>query len=192
MIWRESKYTLIRLEQKYRIRKTTLCKIMKDLNITHGIKGTEIFGFDAVSCNSPTHDESILTHPGFQYMVETMNKDLSGIESWMKEGDIANNRKGLLWKFLKNTDPEKMTRLQLVQRVKEWGPVIKEHEELKHVHSILMAQYAETEREHLLAISRYEAERSLNEEFMQQLKEKIRECGELQRQLIRLRPLSAE
>ncbi len=52
----------------------------------------------------------------------------------MKEGDITSNRKGLLWNSLEHADPEKMSKAQLIKRVSEWGPIVKEHEKCrKHI-----------------------------------------------------------
>jgi hypothetical protein len=185
--WRESKYTLIRLSREHHIRRNALMAKMLELKDVHGIIGTEIFGFESVSCNSQTLDESLFAHPGFKIIVETMNKDISKLESWMRDGNITNNRKGLLWKFMNGTNPDQMTRSQLIQKVKEWGPSIKEYDELKHTHAILLARLSETEAAYTLSKSQYETEKKLNEEFMTKLKDKIKECGELQRELIKFR-----
>jgi hypothetical protein len=109
---------------------------MQRLNEDHGIKSTEIFSFDAVSCNSQVQKESLSDHPGFKHIVHVMNTDISSLEVWMKQGDIISNRKGLLWKYLQSTDPEKMTRLQLIKRVYELEPIAKEHEKCGHQHHI--------------------------------------------------------
>jgi hypothetical protein len=190
--WRESKYTLIRLKKEHRLRRTAVVKIMKQLDDTHGIKGTEIFGFDTVSCNSQTHDESLSDHPGFKLMIDIMNTDISRLEAWTRQGSLVSNKKSLLWKYLENTNPEQMTRIQLINKIKEWGPVVENHEELKNTHAVLLAQHEETRKAYEEMLSRYETERQLNEEFMQQLKDKIKECGELQRELIRIRPMPQE
>ena len=125
--WRESKYTLIRLSKVHRVRQTALLKIMQLLHERYGIVGTGIFGFDFVASNNQATDESLFAHPGFKLMAEAINKDISVLETWMREGDIVNNRKGLLWKFLDDTPPGNMTRAQLVKRVTEWGPIVREH-----------------------------------------------------------------
>ncbi len=162
---------------------------MEELNTTHGIKGTEIFGFDTMSCNSQEHEESIFDHPGFKYMIQIMNTDISRLESWTQDGDIFSNRKGVLWKYFENTDPEKMTRAQLITRVKEWGPAAKEYEGLKQTHSILL----ETHNETVIALQNmcvcYETERDMTKELMERLKEKIRECVELEKELAQLRTM---
>jgi len=154
---------------------------MKELKFNHGIIGTEIFGFDTVSCNSLVHDESVFDHPGFKIITDAANKDITKLESWMREGDITNNPKGLLWQHIKDTDPVQMTRTHLIQQVKELRPIAKEHEELKETHAVLLAKLNETEQAYLM-------ERKLNEEFMAKLTAKIEECGQLQKELIRLSP----
>jgi len=130
-VWRESKYTLVRLDKSHRVRQTALLKTMQLLLERHGIVGSEIFGFDIVACNNQARDESLFAHPGFKLMVETVNKNISKLETWMRDGGIFNNRKGLLWKYIESTEPEKMTKSQLIKHVKEWGPIVKEHEQCK-------------------------------------------------------------
>jgi hypothetical protein len=125
--WRESKYTLIRLDKSRRVRQTPLYKMMQLLHERHGIVGTGIFGFDIVASNNQANDECLFAHPGFKLMVEAINNDLTALESWMREGDVMNNRRGLLWKFIEDTPPRNMTRAQLVKRVTEWGPIVREH-----------------------------------------------------------------
>jgi hypothetical protein len=131
--WRESKYTLIRLNREHRIRRNAFMNKMLELKDVHGIIGTEIFGFESVACNSVSQNESLFAHPGFKTIVDTVNKDISKLESWLKEGTITDNRKGLLWKFI-NDNPMLMTRAQLIQRVCEWGPIVMEHKKCeKHI-----------------------------------------------------------
>jgi hypothetical protein len=176
--WRESKYTLIRLNRLRRVRRTAFVKIMRQLHELHGIIGTEIFGFEMASCSSQTTDESLFDHPGFKHIVHAMNKDISRLEVWMREGDVLTNRAGLLWKHIESTEPEKMTRAQLIK-------LVKEYDELKRVHAVTAAKLRAAETE-------YMGERTLNQQIVDMLSAKIRECGELQRELIRIRPREAK
>ena len=153
-----------------------------------GIIGAEIFGFDIISCNSQTNDETLFAHPGFKLMVDIMNKDISKLEWWMRDGDITSNRKGLLWKHIQSTDPAQMTRAQLIQQVREWGPAMKDYAELKQTHTILLAKHNETEAAYQLARSCYEHEQKLNEELTQMLTAKMEENFELKKEIITLRP----
>ena len=167
-------------------------KIMKELDATHGIKGTEIFGFDTMSCNSQVHEESIFDHPGFKHTIEIMNTNISRLESWILDGDIFSNRKGLLWKYQEGTNPEQMTRTQLITRVKEWGPAAKEYEKLKPEHEILLAKHSDMESAYQNILAYSETERKTNEELMEALKAKMIECRELRKELIGIRPMQGQ
>ena len=186
--WRESKYTLIKLSNVHRIRTIAVVKVMQRMKDNYGIIGTEIFGFDVISCNSQMNDENLFAHPGFKMMVDIMNKDISKLEWWMRDGDITSNRKGLLWKHIQSTDPTQMTRAQLVQQVKEWGPAMKDYAELKQTYTILLAKQIETENAYQLAQSCYENEQKLNEEITKMLTTKMDENFELKKEMITLRP----
>ena len=176
--WRESKYTLIRLDKSHSVRRASVVKIMQDLHDHHGIIGTEIFGFEMVSSNTQAGDDNLFDHPGFRLIVEAMNKDISRLESWLREGEVLTNRKGLLWKHIEGTDPELMTKAQLMHRAKEY-------EALKKAHASVVAKLSSTE-------AAYREERKLNKEFMDMLISKINECGELKRELSRLHPRQSE
>jgi hypothetical protein len=132
--WRESKYTLIHSNKTFRLRRTALDKIMHQLLAKFQVVETEIFGFDAVSCNSQAEGK-LEDHPGFRIIVEMANKEPVDLEWWMlceaqessQERDLLNYRNGLLWKHIERTNPECMTKVQLIKRVLKWGPIIKEH-----------------------------------------------------------------
>lgn len=187
ILWRESKYTLIHLSKENRVRRTSIIKVMQRMKDAHGIVRTEIFGFDSVSCNSVQKDESLESHPGFMQMVEKLNSQPEHLKWWMSEGTIESNRKGLLWKFIECTNPNEMTRAQLIQRVSEWGPVVKDCKETNERCSFLSERLQETERVLQETTVAYEKERGLNDNLMQQLAQKIEECGDLHRELLRLR-----
>ena len=190
--WRESKYTLIRLRKEHRIRQTGVVKIMKQLQIEFGIVGAGIFGFDTVSCNSEERDESLESHPGFKLIVDTLNREPEHLEWWLPTGDIQSYRKGLLWKHIKSTEPSKMTRTQLIQLVQQWSAPMKEYEQLKQHNDFLTERLRETENAYHQACASYEMERKHNDQLMQQLTTKMRECGDLQKELIRMRPILKE
>jgi hypothetical protein len=183
---------LIKLKRESRIRHNAFINIMQGMKDDHGILGSELFGFDVISCNSVTDNESLTEHPGFKIIVDIMNKSIFKLEIWMKEGDLITNRKGLLWKYVQSTAPAEMTRSQLIRQVEEWKPVIKEYEELKQVHSLLLTKHSEVESAYQNMLACYETERSMNAELIEKLKAKIRECGELQRELIHVRPMGSQ
>ena len=190
--WRESKYTLIRLRKEHRIRQSGFANIMKQLQIEFGILGTGIFGFDIIAYNSKERDESLQSHPGFKLIVDTLNHDPDKLEWWMLNGDIQSNRKGLLWKHIESTEPSNMTRAQLIQLVQQWSPSMKGYDQLKQHNEFLTERLQETENAYRQACASYEMERKQNDQLMQQLITKTRECGDLQKELIRMRPISKE
>jgi hypothetical protein len=146
--WRESKYTLIRMNQAHRLRRTGMKKVMEKLLKEHRVIETEIFGFDAVSSNSKAERTSLEDHPGYKLMVQKANSNPIELEWWINKGvkDLGSNRKGLLWRHIDSTDAKDMTRTQLIQRVEMWKPVVKEVEELKTTNAMLMERVRELEQ----------------------------------------------
>jgi hypothetical protein len=136
--WRESKYTLLHTERHHRLRKTGMDKVMQRLRREFQVVGTELFGFDSLSCNSRA-DGGLEDHPGFRILVERVNQQPSDLEWWIADGADALHayRRGLLWKHIESTDPAQMTRAQLVDRVRRWAPLVKEVEDLKSVNAFL-------------------------------------------------------
>jgi len=134
--WRESKYTLLHTERRHRLRKTGMEKVMQRLLEEFKIVGTELFGFDSLSCNSRA-DGGLEDHPGFRILVEQVNQDPVEIEWWLRDGALHTNRKGLLWKHLEVTDPSLMTRAQLVHRVRTWAPLADKVEDRQAVNTFL-------------------------------------------------------
>ena len=92
---------------------------MTKMRDEHGIIGNEIFGFESMACNSRQDHQSLDMHPGFKLMVKVLNTNVDDVEAWIREGNIQTCRKGLLWKYIESTDPSRMTRAQLVSRVRE-------------------------------------------------------------------------
>jgi hypothetical protein len=111
-------------------------KVMDQMLKKYRVIETEVFGFSSVSYNSKEDHTLLEEHPGFKLIIEVMNTNISKLEAWLHEGDLTSNRKGLLWKYLQYTDPEKMTRLQLIKRIYEWEPIVKEHEKCGQQHHI--------------------------------------------------------
>ena len=128
VLWRESKYTLFHLARENRVRRSAVVKAMHRMKGSFGIVGSEIFGFDSVSCNAGKNNNALESHPGFKFMVETLNTSSGNLIWWMKEGNVETNRKGLLWKHMDGTDPDQMTKAQLVRLVREWVPSLQQKE----------------------------------------------------------------
>ena len=85
-----------------------------------------------------------------------------------------------------------MTRAQLIQLVQQWSPSMKEYDQLKQHNELLTERLQETENAYRQACASYEMERNQNDQLMQQLITKMRESGYLQKELIRMRPISKE
>ena len=129
--WRESKYSLIHLPKGNRKRRSNIIKVMQRMKDEHGIIGTDIFGYDCIACNTAHTKEFLEDHPGFRQMVTTLNTNTAALEAWMANGTLTSNRKGLLWNYIEATEPEEMTRSQLIRKIKEWSPRVRELEEIE-------------------------------------------------------------
>lgn len=192
-VWRESKYTLFHLPKKNRARHSAISKSMDSLRREYGIILGAICGFDSIASNTKsTDEESLESHPGFKLMLNALNSESRDkeLEWWTEiDGDIAENRKGLLWKYINDTDVSKLTKAQLIHRAKEWTAITKENKRLKASNEFLSGRLQETERMlEETTISRDTHFRS-GEECFQMLQAKIEECGMMQRQLFQMRLL---
>jgi hypothetical protein len=170
--WRESKYTLIHLDSANRMRLPALKTALQKLHTDHGIITSFISGYDTLSCNTLNEDQKVFNHPGFQKMVELLNKKRDEVRIWLKNGEISTYRKGLLWKYIESTDHKKKTHGQLVEQVLKMTSKMQEYEELKSANQALQA-----------ALS---AECSRSETFYNELLERNQECHALRMRLIAL------
>ena len=96
--WRESKYILFHLDSDHRIRISALNKVIKKMETRDGIKCSSITGYETVTCNTRAEAASIRMHPGFRRMVQLLNA--GELVVWMAKGELATNKKGLLWRFI--------------------------------------------------------------------------------------------
>ena len=133
MVWRESKYTLFHCAKTDRVSSETLKRVTKTIEDRHGIIfNASVLGYDALCSNDKIRGESLEDHPGFRRMTELLNTGSEDLNWWIEgEKAIHTYRKGLLWKYIDSTDPEKMTPKQLVSRVKSWTPIVQAHKTLK-------------------------------------------------------------
>lgn len=187
--WRESKYTLIHLPKTKRVTIAVINKTMLRLKEEHGIIEGGLFGFDSIACNARGNDDhsSLESHPGLKLMVETLNTKRENLEWWMASSDLVSNRKGLLWKYIDDTDASSMTRTQLEKRVKEWGPLAKEYPGLKELATFLTNRLQETEKtmgEYIISRDNHFQSGKRSHEMML---EKNEECERLQLEITRLR-----
>lgn len=183
--WRESKYTLFRLSHASRKRSTSLQKIMLHMNADHGIKGTEIVGYDMISSNCKD-SACIQDHPAFRRIVQLINTKRDEVRTWMETESIETNKSGLLWDLLEPKNPTTMTKRQLEDRINEWAPLIKEYESLKPAHDSLASVYLVQSHELAKAREDLKKEKQQCDAFFQQLCEKIDECGDLKKRLVQL------
>ena len=97
--------------------------VMLMMDASHDIRGSFITGYDTLTSNSS--EVSIKDHPGFMRMVQLLNQRSAELESWVREGDVYTNRKGMLWPHIEGTDPGVMTQTQLVHRVRTLTEMLK-------------------------------------------------------------------
>ena len=160
----------------------------------HGIIQGTIFGFEPITSNAKSNEDSLEEHPGFKYMVEILNTKLEALEWWMQSGDITSNSRGLLWKHIEATDPALLTRAQLLKRACKWTQLIKDNKQLKESNSFLTERLSATEKESEQFATLWRSEKKTAherfEKIMQMIDEKdtlCREVDELQREIKRLK-----
>ena len=139
--WRESKYTLIHCNSNNKVRSSKLKKTMASLEIYCGIKQSFIVGYDSLSSNEKA-ESSIQMHPGFKRMVHALNQHPNELRSWLSEGELATNKRGLLWRYIESTDPKQKTRGQLVTQIIEQAPMIENYKAIQAENESLKAELA--------------------------------------------------
>jgi len=147
--WRESKYTLIHLPRQFRLRHSSMANRIQSLPSEYGVILGGICGFDSIASNAKVGDaESLESHPGFKRMVDALNSENRNEDlKWWTEigGDIACNKKGLLWKYIEETDISMLTKTQLVNRAREWTSITRENKKLKASNEFMVERLQETE-----------------------------------------------
>ena len=176
--WRESKYTLIHMDQANKIRGSALKRTMTEMKDTHGIIGSVIHGYETLSSNAKK-DSQVTDHPGFKRIVQILNENIEELRIWMKTGDVMTNKSGILWGYMESRDPKSMTHSQLVERVVKLTKIAKEHDSLKPTHEALLTAFTAQQNELI-------KEKAQSNDFFRQLISKIEECGNLKIQLATL------
>jgi hypothetical protein len=69
-----------------------------------------------------------------------------------------------------------MTRAQLIKKVREWGPRVREYEETTQRNVLLVEKLQATESELKKMAVAYNRERKGNDDLLMQLLEKMKEC----------------
>jgi hypothetical protein len=147
--WRESKYVLLCLDRKGRMRTSQMQKIISGLSKTHGIISTEIMGYESITGNGKKNEE-IKQHPGFRQMVECLQEGKTDeVRSW-----TSDKNKGILQRFVGTTDIELMSKQQLLQTCRNWAPIVKEAEPFRATFDAVQNELAAAEGQ-LLARRRH-------------------------------------
>ena len=179
--WRESKYTLIRLNRSKRTRQSIINDAMLHMDAAHGIRGSSITGYDTLTSN--TKEENVKEHPGFMRMVQLLNQRSVELESWINEGDVHTNRKGLLWKHIQDTDPADMTQAQLVHRVRTLAPLASENTRLRSENDNLTVIIGIRNSELADAQARINYLTTRNSTLFNELLDKTEECSTFRQRL---------
>lgn len=116
---RDLKYTLIHARKRFSY--SAITSMMTCLNEVHGIKSACVFGYDAISMG-----EEIDEHPGMRMIIEGLKKESSTLVSWTAGGSIRDNKRGLLYNYMPGIDFKDMTRMQLLNQVKEMSGMVEE------------------------------------------------------------------
>ena len=175
--WRESKYTLIHLKTQDKMRLGAMTKAISKMEASVGLKLSSIVGYEGLTSNQ-RDESSVCEHPGFRRMIQLLNQNPDDLAAWSAAGDWKTNRKGLLWKFMEETDLRQRTRAQLISQILEWAPTIQEAVSLRAENETLRITLDVREKE----IRELEAS---NTRMCQQLVSKIEECTALKVSQIR-------
>lgn len=118
---RDLKYTLLHLKQ--RAVRSTITSLMCRLDEKFSIKSSCVFGYSAVSIGSEIDE-----HPGMSLIVQNLNsRDSSSLlECWMAEGNVKDNKRGLLYQYLDGFAIESMNKAQLFNHVKTLNSMLAE------------------------------------------------------------------
>ena len=193
-VWRESKYTLFHCPKTDRVSMDAMKQAAKAMEERHKIVfNAAVFGYDALSSNDTSTGESLENHPGYKKMVQLLNAGSDDLRWWIR-GDgisIRDYKKGLLWKSIDSTDPEKMTHKQLVSRVKAWAPIVSVHETLQEAYNSSNARLQAVEEVFRQLRLELKVEREISANLSGHIKVLFEEKAVIRNQLIDagLRPL---
>ena len=187
VLWRESKYTLFHCTKKHRVSMESLKQATKAMGERYRIVfNAAVFGYDAICSNDAFTGESLENHPGFQKLVEALNAGSEDF-SWWIDGDescIHKHRKGLLWRYIENTDPDKMTHKQLASRVKAWAPIVRSHETLQAAYDATSSRLQANEEKMKQLRNELQVEREISAKKSENIKQLLEEKQSLRYQLV--------
>ena len=187
--WRESKYTLVHLCS--RIRRSAMEAGVQQMRETYGIIQSEIVGYDSVTCN--TQKTELEQHPGFQRMLELLNKQCPSLSCWIQgDATVYSYNRGLLWPYIETT-PDKASPAQMRRMLAKWEPMVRKYESVQvELESLLNRMghceaKAELAELHVQALTaKLELERYHNSQIAQELLEKRSECNQLRGEILGL------
>ena len=116
---RDLKYTLFHF--KKRVARSTITSMMCRLDEVHGIKSASVFGYEAVSLG-----EEIDSHPGMHLIIDSLKRGSDALDIWTAGWDIRKNKHGLLYYHLPGFNIEEMTRVQLLNHMKQLNRTLEE------------------------------------------------------------------
>ena len=116
---RDLKYTLLHI--RARVVRSTITSMMTRLDEIYGIKCVNVFGYNGVSLGSEIDD-----HPGMMLIADNIKRETQSLECWIEGGDIRKYRRGLLHYCLPGFEVKDMSRLQLLNHIKELDARINE------------------------------------------------------------------
>ena len=138
--WRESKYVLLCLDRKGRMRTSQMQKIVADLVRKYGIVSSSIMGYESITGNGFKNEE-IKQHPGFRHMVEYLQEGKKDqVRSWTSE-----KSKGVLQRYVGTTDIELMSKQQLLQTCRKWATIVNDAEPFRATFDAVQNELAATE-----------------------------------------------
>ena len=107
---RDLKYTLF--HSRTRLTKPFVSSVLKDLEKKYEIICAAVFGYDEIVMG-----DEIDLHPGFKKMVELMNAKYPSFESWMTNGSLETNVRGILYKHLSHGLTGTSTKSRLLHQI---------------------------------------------------------------------------
>ena len=110
---RDLKYTLIHTPKRITI--YSMKNVFRVLEAETGIKGSCVFGYEEICFG-----DGVWEHPGTKLMVEHMNNKSPDFNSWLQNGSLETNKRGLLAKFIISNNLQDMSKTQLLHYIQDY------------------------------------------------------------------------
>ena len=184
--WRESKYTLLSLSRKGRMRGSQVNALVKKLSADHNMVSSEIMGYESITGNVRKSDDSIPLHPGFKLMVDFLQTGKGdGVRSWTKEKEETHaKRKGYLQRHAGTSDIDAMTKAQLQTTCHALKKIVDETEPIRSTYTTLQVQLDNAEARLAAQTEELHATRVALRRAMAQIWEEMGTPGDTLRALI--------